>query len=202
MRSDRWIEDIVNLGSQISSFRPKTLLKKRLWHRFFPVNFVKFLRTLFCIKHLWWLILKGKNLSIKYWCHVIYIVEIFSLFFLDHNSFLYVNKYNITLFRAKTSTAYLNFVSHKLQEQLITGVENKCFQKQPPEVLYKKVVLKNFPNFTGKHLCWSLRPATLKHRCFPVKFVKFLRTLILKKMCELLLLCFEKFPQILRKKML
>ena len=24
-----------------------TLLKKRLWHRYFPVNFAKFLRTLF-----------------------------------------------------------------------------------------------------------------------------------------------------------
>ena len=28
-------------------FRPATLLKKRLWHRCFPVNFVKFLRTPF-----------------------------------------------------------------------------------------------------------------------------------------------------------
>ena len=27
--------------------QPATLLKKRLWHRCFPVNFVKFLRTLF-----------------------------------------------------------------------------------------------------------------------------------------------------------
>ena len=26
---------------------PSTLLKKRLWHRCFPVNFVKFLRTPF-----------------------------------------------------------------------------------------------------------------------------------------------------------
>ena len=47
-------------------------------------------------------------------------------------------------------------------------------------------VLKNFANFTGKHLCWSLlftklqtfRIATLLkkrplHMCFPVKFEKF-----------------------------
>ena len=27
--------------------RPATLLKKRLWHRYFPVNFAKFLRKLF-----------------------------------------------------------------------------------------------------------------------------------------------------------
>ena len=27
--------------------RPATLLKKRLWHSWFPVNFAKFLKTLF-----------------------------------------------------------------------------------------------------------------------------------------------------------
>ena len=37
--------------------RPATLLKKGLWHRCFPVNFVKFLRTLFLIEHLRWLLL-------------------------------------------------------------------------------------------------------------------------------------------------
>ena len=30
--------------------RPATLLKKRLWHRCFPVNFAKFLKALFCRK--------------------------------------------------------------------------------------------------------------------------------------------------------
>ena len=37
--------------------RPATLLKKRPWHRRFPVNFVKFLRTHFIIEHVWWLLL-------------------------------------------------------------------------------------------------------------------------------------------------
>ena len=32
-------------------------LKKRLWHRCFPVNFAKFLRTPFLTEHLWWLLL-------------------------------------------------------------------------------------------------------------------------------------------------
>ena len=32
-------------------------LKKRLWHRFFCVYFVKFLRSPFFIEHLWWLLL-------------------------------------------------------------------------------------------------------------------------------------------------
>ena len=69
----------------------------------------------------------------------------------------------------------------------------------------KKGVLRNFTKFTGKHLCQSLffnkfaglRPATLLkkrlwHRCFPVNFVKFLRTpflqntsaRLLTKLCE------------------
>ena len=45
-------------------------------------------------------------------------------------------------------------------------------QKQPPEVFFKKGFLKNFANFTGKHLCWNLfliklqalRPVTLLKR--------------------------------------
>ena len=30
-----------------AGLRPATLLQKRLWHRYFPLNFVKFLRTVF-----------------------------------------------------------------------------------------------------------------------------------------------------------
>ena len=36
--------------------RPATLLKKRLWHKCFSVNFVKFLRTPFLTEHIWWFI--------------------------------------------------------------------------------------------------------------------------------------------------
>ena len=46
-----------------SRLRPATLLKKKLWHRYFPVNFVKFLITSFYINHLWWLLL---NIEKKY----------------------------------------------------------------------------------------------------------------------------------------
>ena len=43
---------------------PAALLKKRLWHRCFPVNFVKFLRTPFFIEHLWgWLLLPFSQLG-------------------------------------------------------------------------------------------------------------------------------------------
>ena len=33
--------------NKVAGLRPATLLKKRLWHRYFPVNFAKFLRTPF-----------------------------------------------------------------------------------------------------------------------------------------------------------
>ena len=54
----------------------------------------------------------------------------------------------------------------------------------------KKVVLKNFATFTGKHLHWSLflNKVRLQHRCFPVNIEKSLRTSILKNICERLLL--------------
>ena len=33
--------------NRVAGMRPATLFKKRLWHKCFPVNFPKFLRTLF-----------------------------------------------------------------------------------------------------------------------------------------------------------
>ena len=38
--------------NKVAGLRPATLLKKRLWHRCFPVNFAKFLRTPFFTEHL------------------------------------------------------------------------------------------------------------------------------------------------------
>ena len=45
--------------NKVAGLRPVTLLKMRVWHRCFSVNFAKFLRTLFIIEHLWWLFLTG-----------------------------------------------------------------------------------------------------------------------------------------------
>ena len=41
-------------------------LKKRLWHRCFPVNFSKFLRTSFLTEHLRWLLLTFQSESTLY----------------------------------------------------------------------------------------------------------------------------------------
>ena len=45
------------LFNKVSCLRPATLLKKRLQHRCFPVNFAKFLRPPFFTEHLRWLLL-------------------------------------------------------------------------------------------------------------------------------------------------
>ena len=75
------------------------------------------------------------------------------------------------------------------------------YRNSRSQMFFKIGVLKNFAVFIGKHLCWSLffnrvadfRPATilkkrLEHKCFPVNIAKFLRTPILKNICERLLL--------------
>ena len=78
-------------------------------------------------------------------------------------------------------------------------------------VPYKKLLncspstffLKNFANFTGKRLCWSLflikfRPSGLIKKCFQdssfgVKFARFLRIPISQNICERLLLYCIRF---------
>ena len=73
-------------------------------------------------------------------------------------------------------------------------------QKQPLKLFCEKGVLRNFANFTGKHLCQSvffnkvasIRPATLFkkrlwHRYFPVNFAKFLSISFLYNISEQLL---------------
>ena len=55
--------------NKAASLMPAAVLKKRLWHRCFPVNFAKFLRIPFLAEHLQWLLLvkvafpKVRNLS-------------------------------------------------------------------------------------------------------------------------------------------
>ena len=46
------------VAGKVAGLRPATLLKKRLWHCCFPVNFVKFLRAPFLTEHLRWQLLE------------------------------------------------------------------------------------------------------------------------------------------------
>ena len=74
--------------------QPATFLKKRLWDRCFPVNFVKFLRLSFLTEHLRWLLLHG----------VLYLHESIKVSFLFHfqlikiTQFLMIRKYEVLFF--------------------------------------------------------------------------------------------------------
>ena len=93
---------------------------------------------------------------------------------------------------------FINFkvIYHKLK---------KCFNSRSSHQRcpIEKADFKNFTIFTGKHLGWSLllidlrasRATTflkkgLRHRCFLVNIAKFLRGIILVKICEQVLLQF------------
>ena len=94
-------------------------------------------------------------------------------------------------------------------------IEEILFRSTRPEMFCEKSVIKNFTKFTRKHLCQShffnkvagpglffnkvagLRPVTLlKNRfwysCFPMNFVKFLRTPFFTAHLWWLLLCLFK----------
>ena len=67
-------------------------------------------------------------------------------------------------------------------------------QKQPPDVFYEKSFSKNLHTGKRKNTCSGVYFACnfiknrLQHRCFSVNIAKFLRTSILKYICEQLLL--------------
>ena len=62
----------ISQNSQENTYaRVPILIKKRLWHRCFPVTFAKFLRTPFLTEHLRWLLLKAPNfISVARFCAV------------------------------------------------------------------------------------------------------------------------------------
>ena len=63
----------VSFFNKVASLRPATLLKKRLWHRRFPVNFAKFLKIPFFIEHLWWLLLKKRRFMYCIPAHLVHL---------------------------------------------------------------------------------------------------------------------------------
>ena len=54
------LENTCARNSFLIKLHAQALLKKSLWHRCFPVNFAKFLRTPFFTEHLRWLLLSRK----------------------------------------------------------------------------------------------------------------------------------------------
>ena len=69
----------ISQNSQENTCARVSFLKKRLWHRCFPVNFVKFLRTSFLKEHLWWLLLKHWSQKARFLTNYTQIVSIWVL---------------------------------------------------------------------------------------------------------------------------
>ena len=59
----------VFFNNKVAGLGPATLSKKRLWHRCFSVNFVKFLKNSFLTKHLLWLLLTTSKTKPDIYCH-------------------------------------------------------------------------------------------------------------------------------------
>ena len=97
-----------------SGLRAATLLKKRLWHMCFPVNFVKFLRTPFFIKHFWWLLLKYNMLvkAIQQW--IFRFVVGFSVFL--NSGFIDIK----TIWQLATSLQKIHFYVNSFSHLIVT----------------------------------------------------------------------------------
>ena len=148
--------------------RPASLLKKRLWHRCFPVDFAKCSTTPFLIERLGWLPFILLSVSLKTtWRSVIC---------KKYVSFIFICSGGNDVFFKWGSPARWK------QTEIDESSHRTCS--------IETVVLKISARFTRKHLYQSLffskvaglRPATLlkkrlSHRCFPANFAKFLRTL-------------------------
>ena len=166
-----------------------------------------------------------KNFTIftaKHLCWSLFLIKLQALTLLKRNSntdvFLRIlQNYWITSFlQSSLGQLFLNIVLNTplkaTDNKNDSNLQNKSLEKvsffahcrkyrsSHWRCFWKKAVLKNFVNFTGKHLCWSHLSVTwgskacnfikkrLQHRCFPVKFAKLLRTLILKNICKRFLL--------------
>ena len=86
--------------------------------------------------------------------------------------FLKANEYESSLL---TNT---NCIREHQQKTFVTLRKGKLYKLQQQILLLKKAALKTYTKFTGKLLCIGVS----------LHFTKFLRTLILKNICERLLL--------------
>ena len=104
-------------------------------------------------------------------------------------------------FSSHSSTFILGKASLQFLRIKSIFISSPHFRSSRQRYPNKKSVLRNFTKFTGKHMCQNLffnkvagvRLSTslkkrLWHRCFPVDFVKFLRTPFLQNTSGRLLL--------------
>ena len=138
------------------------------------------------------------------------VLRIFYSFHVSHQSFKRSGSSKCSL-RVPTNLNFLknlNQLGYLGRENLekLGNIEIGRSRSSRQEVFFKKGILRNFAKFTGKRLCQSLffdKVAGLRQlkkrpwlRCFPVNFVKFLRTPFRTEHLQWLLLffCLCYFP--------
>ena len=100
-----------------AGLRPAILLKKRLWHRCFPVNFANFLRTPFLTEHLWWLPLHK----------FVFTIENANAVFRQSDLFLTLHKnWSFPLRISSVNVAKIHSVLHLQKEYLTIHSEKNC----------------------------------------------------------------------------
>ena len=145
-----FVNEVTGLG-----LRPATLLKKRIWHRCFPVNFAKDFKNTYFTEHLW---------VTSDFLHSLFVESIFSLI-APWLLFLVICSWKDYSYSAEFS--YLS--GDTLFRMLL-----RCS--------IKKGVLRKYAKFTGKHLCQSLffnKKESLA-QMFSCEICEFLRTSFLQ----------------------
>ena len=171
-----------------------------LTHRCCPVDFAKFLKTPFFLKHLRLLLLcNHRDISMvqlyRIWMNSkAFLIDFFYWF---QNS-CYAKQLPFIVTFKLTIRVAIFWISYFSEQLLVITAffHNSYLQEEPREVFYKKVVLKNFAIFSRNHLqgCNFIKKE-LQPRCFSVNIAKFLTTTISKNICEWLLLYLMGFSQ-------
>ena len=117
-------------------FRPATLLKKRLWHRCFSVNFAIFRSTPFLTEHLRWLLL-NRDLRTFVKCNP---KSFASRKILQSYSNL-ISKNNMSFWSSER--LYLNLINHLHDRSFLNLTKTLFFQDQwlslMPQKMLKKI---------------------------------------------------------------
>ena len=72
-------------------------------------------------------------------------------------------------------------LGHKFMSSLYNPLFHHNFRRSHPEVFCKKLVLRNFAKFTGKHLCQSCKP----HQLYWL-WLNFIRLIVIFTQCIIL----------------
>ena len=116
--------------------RPATLLKKRLWHRCFPVNFAKFLRTHFVTENLRWLLLEILKIRYQFYILMKNVIILRKIHAIIKSPFF--NNFSLSLNRKKTcgkeshenETKHIHASAADLLHFRIENLDWRKFQKQ------------------------------------------------------------------------